>query len=150
MELTLKFKIHDCTHSPGYKSTCTLYIWTEAYVLDVEMQGQLLFECGKTEWLCWYQVSEWRWFARRCQQCGTCLVSGVLEYKHACSFDVLSPPSVAIDASSYGFQFYSKGVYTDDSCSQNKLNHGVLVTGYGVSNNQAYWAVKNRSKSPSL
>ena len=53
--------------------------------------------------------------------------------------------SVAIDASSYGFQFYSKGVYTDDSCSCSKLNHGVLVTGYGVSNNQAYWTVKNRS-----
>ena len=52
--------------------------------------------------------------------------------------------SVAIDASSYGFQFYSKGVYTDDSCSQSKLNHGVLVTGYGVSSNQAYWHVKNR------
>ena len=52
--------------------------------------------------------------------------------------------SVAIDASSYGFQFYSKGVYTDDSCSQSKLNHGVLVTGYGVYNNNAYWSVKNR------
>lgn len=52
--------------------------------------------------------------------------------------------SVAIDASSYGFQFYSKGVYTDDSCSENKLNHGVLVTGYGVYSNQAYWIIKNR------
>ena len=52
--------------------------------------------------------------------------------------------SVAIDASSYGFQFYSKGVYTDHSCSYSKLNHGVLVTGYGVYSNQAYWTVKNR------
>ena len=54
---------------------------------------------------------------------------------------------MAIDASGYGFQFYSKGVYKDDSCSSSKLNHGVLVTGYGVYNNQAYWAIKNRCRT---
>ena len=63
----------------------------------------------------------------------------------ACSSSFCVSNSVAIDASSYGFQFYSKGVYTDDSCSQSKLNHGVLVTGYGVNSNTAYWHVKNRS-----
>lgn len=42
--------------------------------------------------------------------------------------------SVGIDASSFGFQLYDSGIYTDDSCGNTpkKLDHGVAVVGYGA------------------
>ena len=60
------------------------------------------------------------------------------------SIDDVSFCSVAIDASSFQFQFYSSGVYSDSSCSANQLNHGVLVVGFGSSDDGSYWIVKNR------
>ena len=59
----------------------------------------------------------------------------------------VGPISVAIDATR-NFQFWkpSDGVFYDSTCSSNyyKLNHEVLVVGYGTdSSGQAYWIVKN-------
>jgi cathepsin L len=54
----------------------------------------------------------------------------------------LGPVSVAIEADQMSFQFYSSGVYDNNGCGT-KLDHGVLVAGYGVSNGADYWLVKN-------
>lgn len=57
----------------------------------------------------------------------------------------VGPVSVAIDASHESFQFYSKGVYDEEECSSEELDHGVLVVGFGTTpdTNEEYWIVKN-------
>jgi len=52
------------------------------------------------------------------------------------------PVSVAIEADSSVFQFYSSGVLNDASCGT-QLDHGVLVVGYNTMASPPYWIVKN-------
>jgi len=52
------------------------------------------------------------------------------------------PVSVAIEADSSAFQFYSSGILDDNSCGT-QLDHGVLAVGYDVLTNKKYWIVKN-------
>jgi C1A family cysteine protease len=54
----------------------------------------------------------------------------------------MNPVSVAIEADTRVFQFYTSGVITGDACG-NTLDHGVLIVGYGIENGVMYWLVKN-------
>jgi len=55
----------------------------------------------------------------------------------------LGPVSVAIEADSEAFQFYSSGVFDDATCGT-QLDHGVVAVGYGQdSRGVKYWIVRN-------
>jgi len=49
--------------------------------------------------------------------------------------------AVGVEADQSSFQFYSSGILTGN-CGTN-IDHGVLAVGYGSSNGQDYWKVKN-------
>ncbi|XP_059688175.1 cathepsin K [Gavia stellata] len=55
----------------------------------------------------------------------------------------IGPVSVGIDASLPSFQFYSRGVYYDESCNAENINHAVLAVGYGTQKGTKHWIIKN-------
>jgi cathepsin L len=75
-------------------------------------------------------------------------VTGVKKVKQgdeeALKVAVYSQPVVAgIDASHASFQLYRSGVYYERGCSPLRLDHAVLVVGYGSVGGHDFWIVKN-------
>ena len=55
----------------------------------------------------------------------------------------VGPVSIAVDATSQAFHFYSSGIYQDAECSPGRATHAMLVIGYGAWKGVEYWLVKN-------
>lgn len=65
---------------------------------------------------------------------------GDLKYAIGC----IGPFAVAVDVED-SFRHYRGGIFDNRGCSSDigKLNHAVLVVGYGNDNGRDYWLVKN-------
>ncbi|CAG9822448.1 unnamed protein product [Phaedon cochleariae] len=55
---------------------------------------------------------------------------------------LVGPISVCITATK-NFHLYKSGVFDDETCNRKRINHAVLVVGYGSLNGNDYWIVKN-------
>ena len=58
----------------------------------------------------------------------------------------MQPTSIAMDAGSLSFQFYSTGVFTNDSCgATGSIDHRVVAVGCGVDEDsgQEHFKIKN-------
>ena len=53
------------------------------------------------------------------------------------------PTAIALDASSFIFRFYKKGVIDIPSRMSEQINHAVLLTGYDRDENGTYWIIQN-------
>jgi len=42
------------------------------------------------------------------------------------------------------FQHYGGGVYGDEDCTEENVDHAVVVVGYGTHQGRPYWLIKNR------
>ena len=57
---------------------------------------------------------------------------------------VATTPVVAlVDASRISFQMYKSGIFSDHDCSSTKLDHALLVVGYGTMDGNDYWLCQN-------
>jgi C1A family cysteine protease len=54
----------------------------------------------------------------------------------------LTPVSIAIASRSSVYRFYKSGIINSSYCGT-RVDHAVLVVGYGSSNGQRYWIIKN-------
>ena len=62
----------------------------------------------------------------------------------ALAYAVAAQPVVAaIDASHVSFQLYKSGIYSDSDCSSSRLDHTVLVVGYGSMDGKDFWICQN-------
>ena len=55
----------------------------------------------------------------------------------------MGPAAIAIDASHFSFQLYSRGIYDESACSSYNLDHGVGCVGFGTEDGVNYWIVRN-------
>ena len=106
------------------------------------------FQYAKDNGMCTEASYPYTAVGGECQKCETVVtISGCVDVtknnqvnlKEAVS---RGPVSIAIEADTKAFQLYTSGVLTGSACGT-KLDHGVLIVGYGVESGTEYWLVKN-------
>lgn len=75
-------------------------------------------------------------------------VTGVTQVKKGDEGDLkiavyTQPVVAAVDAGHSSFQLYRSGVYYEPRCSSFRLDHALLVVGYGTLEGKDFWIAKN-------
>merc|ERR1711990_211378 len=127
---------HGC--NGGFQANALRYVWQNGGIDSWDSYGYQSGSSGK-EYNCAYNSRN---------SVGTISSCGMLG--HGGNEDLLvdmiyheGVSTIAIDASGLGFQTYSGGVYSSNSCSSSRLNHAVTATGYGSQGGSKYFEVKN-------
>ncbi|XP_037917795.1 procathepsin L-like isoform X1 [Hermetia illucens] len=55
----------------------------------------------------------------------------------------LGPVAASVNAGPDSFQLYKGGIYDDQECNKDEVNHEILIVGYGSENGKDYWIIKN-------
>lgn len=109
------------------------------------------FEYAIDTGMCLYDDAPYTAETGRCADVSSCKKEVFFDYcvdvtpanqQHLTEAVTAAPVSIAIEADTRTFQFYSSGVLTSDACGTN-LDHGVLIVGYGEEDGTMYWTVKN-------
>ena len=110
------------------------------YIKDNDVDAEILYPYEGREGKC--RVSYWDIGV---SLTGYVRIPSANEYALMQAVSSVGPISVSIDASEQSFMHYSGGIYYEPLCSssERKLDHAVLVVGYGTHNGQDYWLVKN-------
>ncbi|XP_049821346.1 procathepsin L-like [Aethina tumida] len=119
----------DCSSSYGnYGCNGGLMVAAFEYVRDHGIESEAAYPYTGRDGSCKYDSSK-----------SVLTVSGYTEISEGDEDDLVEaigtvgPIAVAIDATNE-LQFYSSGIFTDNTCSEYALNHGVLAVGYGSDN----------------
>jgi C1A family cysteine protease len=109
------------------------------------------FEYAIDNGMCLYDEVPYEMDTGKCNEVSSCDKIAFFEYcvdvtpnnqvhlKEAVNY---APVSIAIEADTRVFQFYSGGIITSDNCGTT-LDHGVLIVAYGEEDGIDYWTVKN-------
>ncbi|XP_037915980.1 procathepsin L-like isoform X1 [Hermetia illucens] len=55
----------------------------------------------------------------------------------------LGPVAASVNAGPDSFQLYKGGIYDDEECNKDEVNHEILIVGYGSEKGKDYWIIKN-------
>jgi len=147
-------------------ATGTLPALSQQQFMDCATDGGINQGCGGGNMMAAFQYAEgagictatsYPYVARQhssclASSCDVALPAGsILGYRRVMPYDEFAlkeavakqPVAVGIYGESRSMMLYTGGVYTNAGCSRKKIDHGVLIVGYGSDDTMDYWLIKN-------
>jgi len=112
--------------------------WAFEYIKDYEQESEDDYPYAGVDQDCAYKKDKVK---AKSMGCSDIASKNETDLERAVA--TIGPVSVAIDASQDSFQLYKSGIYVEDQCSQDMLDHGVTAVGYDENSKGKFWIVKN-------